>query len=186
LTTSKSTDDSLFLDAIRGLERGDFSRLEPLFIEDPSLGSGQCTIVAWYEEGRFDNEPKALSEALSCACFNGRTRVAEFLMDKGVDPAAGDGTGMNAFHWAADRGQLDTVRLLIERKAPLEIKNMYGGTVLGCTVWSAINETRPDHLLIIEALIEAGANLDAAGFPSGNESIDELLRSHGITAKKDD
>jgi catechol 2,3-dioxygenase-like lactoylglutathione lyase family enzyme len=32
-------------------------------------------------------------------------------------------------------------------------------------VWSAINEPRADHLPIIEALIAAGANLDAASLP---------------------
>ena len=88
---------------------------------------------------------------------------------------------MNGLHWAANRGQLETVKLLIERKAPLEIKNMYGGTVLGTAVWSAVNEPRVDHVLIIEALIIAGANLDAAGYPSGNAQVDELLRRHGAS-----
>ena len=182
MPTPAGEDDALFRDALRGLHRGDFSRLEPLFIEDPGLG-GRCRIAAWYEEGRFEAEPKALAEAFSCACFNGRTSVAEFLLDKGVDPAAGGCTGMNAFHWAADRGKLDTVKLLIERNAPLEIENMYGGTVLGCTVWSAINEPRANHLATIEALIEAGANIDAAEYPSGDERIDDVLRRHG--AKSD-
>ena len=34
------------------------------------------------------------------------------------------------FHWAANRGNPETVELLIERGAPLEQKNMYDGTVL--------------------------------------------------------
>jgi hypothetical protein len=42
---------------------------------------------------------------------------------------------------------------------------MYKGTVLGTAVWSAINEPRPDHLRIIEALIEAGAQVDDVGYP---------------------
>jgi hypothetical protein len=180
--SSVSEDDLAFRDAVRGLERGDFSRLEPLFTEEASPDRQPCRIVAWYEKGYFDGEPKALNEALTCACFNGRTRVADFLLKKGVDPAAGANTGLNAFHWAANRGHLDTVRWLLERKAPLEIKNMYGGTVLGTAVWSAINEPRADHLAIIEALIAGGAKLDAAGYPTGNERVDELLRNHGAKA----
>jgi ankyrin repeat protein len=39
--------------------------------------------------------------------------VAEYLLTHGVDPTAGAGTGMDAFHWAANRGNLETVRLLI-------------------------------------------------------------------------
>jgi hypothetical protein len=173
------TNDPVWRDALRGLERGDFSRLEPLFDKYPSVDGDKCRIVDWHEKGYFDDEPKALAEALTCACFLGRTSVADFLMTRGVDPAAGTATGLSAFHWAANRGNLDTVKLLIERKAPLEQRNMYGGTVLGCTVWSAINEPRVDHIAIIEILLAAGANIDEAGYPTGNERVDEVLRRPG-------
>jgi len=174
-----STNDPVWRDAVRGLERGDFSRLESLFDIHKSVDGDKCRIVDWYEKGYFDDEPKALAEALTCASFLGRTSVADFLMTRGVDPAGGTGTGLSAFHWAANRGNLDTVKLLIERKAPLELVNMYGGTVLGCTVWSAINEPRVDHIAIIETLLAAGANIEEAGYPTGNESVDEVLRRHG-------
>ena len=173
------TNDPVWRDAVRGLERGDFSRLAALFDKHPSVDGDKCRIVDWYEKGYFDDEPKALAEALTCASFLGRTSVADFLMNRGVDPAAGTGTGLSAFHWAANRGNLDTVKLLIERKAPLELVNMYGGTVLGCTVWSAINEPRVDHIAIIETLLAAGANIEEAGYPTGNEGVDEVLRRHG-------
>ena len=174
-----STNDPVWRDAVRGLERGDFSRLESLFDIHKSVDGDKCRIVDWYEKGYFDDEPKALAEALTCASFLGRTSVADFLMTRGVDPAGGTGTGLSAFHWAANRGNLDTVNLLIERKAPLELVNMYGGTVLGCTVWSAINEPRVDHIAIIETLLAAGANIEEAGYPTGNEGVDEVLRRHG-------
>jgi ankyrin repeat protein len=105
--------------------------------------------------------------------------VAEFLLNQGVDPAAGMGTGLSAFHWAANRGNLDTVKLLIERKAPLEQRNMYDGTVLGCTVWSAVWEPRVDHVAIIEALLDAGANIYEAEYPTGNQPVDEVLKRNG-------
>ena len=179
MTTPKDEDDLFFRDAVRGLERGDFSRLEPLFVEDSSHNRRPSRFVAWYEKGYFDNEPKALAEALTCSCFLGRTSVAEFLLTEGVDPAEGNSTGLSAFHWAANRGNLDTVKLLIERKAPLELVNMYGGTVLGCAVWSAINEPRVDHIAIIEALLAAGAKIEEADCPTGNERVDDVLRRHG-------
>jgi hypothetical protein len=171
--------DPVWSDALRGLERGDFSDLEPFFEEDQSTEGNKCRIVDWYEKGYFENEPKALAEALTCASFLGRTSITEFLLNEGIDPAAGIGTGLSAFHWAANRGNLDTVKLLIERKAPLEQRNMYDGTVLGCTVWSALNEPRADHIAIIEVLLAAGANNDEAGYPTGNQRVDEVLRRHG-------
>ena len=109
-------DDATFSDALEGLQRGDFSRLEPLF-EDRPGGSGKPQIIEWYEQGRLRDQPKALAEALTCASFLGRTSVAEYLLRQGLDPSGGGaGTGLDALHWAANRGQLEAVRLLIEQK----------------------------------------------------------------------
>ena len=158
--------------AAKGLLRGDFSRLEPLFDGQP------CRILEWHGEGLFAGARDALNEALTCACFNGKTEVAEYMIDHGVDPAAGIATGLNAFHWAANRGQIETLRLLIARKAQLEIQNSYGGTVLGCAVWSAVYEPGPQHEEIIEVLLEAGADAGAAGYPTGDTRIDGILRKY--------
>lgn len=175
-------DQHLFRDAVQGLSAGDFSRLEPLFINDSPGDGSRCRIIEWYEAGLFANEPTALAEALTCACFLGCTSVADYLLAQGADSSAGNGTGLNAFHWAANRGQLETVMLLISRKAPLEIRNMYGGTVLGTAVWSAINEPRGEQLRIIEELIKAGARLEEAGYPTGDEQVDEALKRHGAAS----
>src|SRR5437867_1726348 len=129
MQTSDPSDDAVFRDALEGLYNGNFSRLEPLF-----TGAGsddqRAQIVIWHEEGRFRQELKALAEALTCACFLGRTEVAEYLLKQGVDPSGGDGTGLNAFHWAANRGEVDAVRLLLRWKSPLRTRSMYGGNVL--------------------------------------------------------
>jgi len=166
-----------FPEAVAGLLAGDFTRLAPLF--EPAADGSPGPMMEWIESGRFADEPEALAEAFSCACFNGVTPVVEALLARGMDPAGGARTWMNAFHWAANRGQLKVVELLIQWGAPLERLNGYGGTVLGCTVWSALHETRPEHLRIIEILLRAGANVNAAGYPTGNVAVDEVLRAHG-------
>jgi hypothetical protein len=176
----KDENDLIFRNAVQDLEEGNFSRLEPLFRNLASSSHASCQIIEWYDLGYFKNEPKALNEALACACFNGRTKVAKFLMDRGIDVVAGDATGMNGFHWAANRGHLETVKLLIERKVPMEIKNMYGGTVLGQTMWSEIHESGPTRIEVIEALLDAGANVNAAEYPTGNERVDEVLRRYRV------
>ncbi|MBI3425926.1 MAG: ankyrin repeat domain-containing protein [Acidobacteria bacterium] len=172
----------VFPDAIAGLLAGDFSRLAPLFADDKPEAGQRCAIIVWVEQGLFANEPKALAEALSCACFLGCTTVAETLIQHGVNAEAGNGTGLNALHWAANRGQLEVVRLLLQHQTPLETRSMYGGTALGTAVWAAIHEPRGDQLPIIEALLDAGARVDEAEYPTGNEQIDELLRRHGAVA----
>lgn len=89
--------DSQLLDALQGLKHGDFSRLEPLLTPDYTPAAKSCRIIEWYEQGAFANEPQALAEAFTCACFLGRTGIAEFLLDSGVNPLAGTGTGLSGF-----------------------------------------------------------------------------------------
>ncbi len=173
------SEEQQFQDAIRGLKAGDFSRLEPLFMNDSPGHGKRCRIIEWHQAGLFDAEPVALAEAFTCACFLGYTSVAEYLLAHGVDPTAGFATGLNAFHWAVNRGQLGATMLLINHKAPLEVRNMYGGTVLGTAVWSAIHEPRGEQIAVIEELLKAGARIEDAEYPSGDERVDELLKRHG-------
>jgi hypothetical protein len=174
---TSGNDDAMFSDALQGLHRGDFSRLEQLF-DERSGRSGRPRIVEWHDEDRFRDEPKALAEALTCACFLGRTSVADYLLKQGVDSSGGSGTGLDALHWAANRGQLEAVRLLIRAKASLETRSMHGGTALGTAIWSAINEPRRDHPQIIEELVKAGARVDDVEYPTGHERIDAILKRY--------
>ena len=147
----------LFQYAIAAMERGDFSALETMV-----GGRAQFTlqIIEWFEKGYFDDELETLAEVFSASCMLGYPDAAAYLLDKEVDPLAGIKTGLNGFHYAASSGQLNVIRLLIERKVPMEVRNMYGGTVFEQALWSAINEYTPDHAAIIEALIEGGAEID--------------------------
>ena len=101
--------------------------------------------------------------------------MAERLLDRGIDPAAGMGTGMSALHWAANRGQRPAVELLLARGAPTEQRNMYDGTALGTAVWGYLHEPRGDQLGVIRVLLAAGADASAAEFPTGRHEVDALL-----------
>jgi hypothetical protein len=179
---AESSDDERFQAAVAGLRRGDFSASGPLFANHTA--ARPCPILRWLQEGRFGNAPDALQEALTCACFLGETGVARELLASGLDPQGGSATGMNALHWATNRGQLETVRMLLERHPPLEVRNMYGGTVLGGTIWSAIHEPRPAHLEVIEELLKAGAGMDAVEYPTGAEFIDRVLEQYGAGGRR--
>ncbi len=163
-------------DFIAGMRAGDFSRLASRFEGEPAL------VRQWDEQGAFASMPEVRAEALSCACFLGQVSVAKYFLSKGIDPVAGSRTGMNALHWAVNRGQLDAVRLLLDHGVDLEQRSMYDGTALGTAVWSAVHEPRPAHRAIIELLLSAGARVADAGYPSGDEDIDALLRRHGASA----
>jgi tetratricopeptide (TPR) repeat protein len=120
------------------------------------------------------------------ACEFGRDGVVEFLLDKGVE-AATEVHGMNGLHWAIVGGRLGTAKLLLERNVPLEWRNGYGGTALGCATWAATQsdpvyrwpDRETDWATIVQMLIAAGARVEEAGYPTGNERVDEVLRRHG-------
>lgn len=170
--------DAEFRDALRGLEHGDFTRLDPRFAWRQAAGQ-PSPIIRWHGQGLFRDEPGALAEALTCACFLGRMETVEYLLCQGVAPAGGAKTGLNALHWAVNRGQLGAVRMLLGRKAPLEARSMYGGNALDTAVWSALNEPKPDHAAIIDELLRAGARLAGEEYPTGRGDVDALLRQYG-------
>lgn len=122
---------------------------------------------------------KRLHSAFRYACAGGHKDVVEFLLNKGVDLADGGGDGQTPLHWAVIFGQLEMVKLLLKHNPPLESRNMYGGTVLGQTMWSAAHGGSPKvYAEIIETLIAAGAKVPPRHVPV-NKPIDDLLRRYG-------
>jgi hypothetical protein len=79
--------------------------------------------------------------------------------------------------------RLATVKLLIERGAPLEATNGHDETPLAMAVRSLveISEWTPHSSAeIVAALLGAGALVDSVKrFPSGSVEADKLLRQYG-------
>jgi ankyrin repeat protein len=122
---------------------------------------------------------KQLQSAFTQACAWGRLNVVEFLLDKGVDLSGHHGDGQTPLHYAAICGQLETIKFLLKHNAPLEVTNIYGGTILGQTLWSAAHGGDPKiYAAIIKVLIEAGAKVPERHVPV-NKPIDDLLRGYG-------
>jgi hypothetical protein len=125
-----------------------------------AAGVGRLDLVRLFVAGATKEQ---LERALIMAARYGRYAVVEYLLDAGVDVAASD--GMTALHWAAGGGHLDMMKLLIQRGAPLEKINEYGGTVLDSSLWFAYN-VRPeefahnDYPAVLDTLIAAGAKTD--------------------------
>ena len=164
--------------ALAGLRKGDFSNLEPHF-QPPSEGSFAPDVVRWHADGRFQHAPDALAEALTCAAFLGYVDVVRYFVKQGVNPSGGAATGLNALHWAANRGQLDVVDALLKARAPWKAKSSHGGNVLDTAVWSAIHEPRPVHQEMVILLLKAGATPENQTLPTGHAGIDGLFRQFG-------
>jgi hypothetical protein len=121
-----------------------------------------------------------LGLGLVYACLYGRREIAQCLLECGVDVAAQDGHGQSGLHYAALGGYLDILQLLIAHGAPLEVKNIWGGTALGQATWGVMNEQPgPDYTGVIQMLLEAGARIEEADYPTGSPDVDDVLRRHG-------
>jgi len=148
-----------------------------------AAGVGRLDVVKSYfnEDGtrKAKTSQKQVQRAFLYACTWGQTNVVEFLLDKGVDLDTGGDGGQTPLHCAAIGGQLSTMKLLLKFNPQLELRNMYGGTVLGQTLWSAAHGGNAKvYAEIIETLIAAGANIPARHVPV-NKRIDDLLRRYG-------
>jgi ankyrin repeat protein len=110
------------------------------------------------------------------------------LLDLGVDVAArhleGDSYSdvtkeSTALHVAAWRAEHATVKLLLERGAPVDARDGKGRTPLALAVRACVDSywahrRSPES---VEALLRAGASAEDAPFPSGYLEVDELLRA---------
>jgi ankyrin repeat protein len=146
--------------------------------------------------GRIDDVKTLLAEktwtkrqiqsAFMWACGFGRTSVVELLLEEGADLRDQDGNGQTGLHAAALAGHLETVRALLKRQPLLELRNVWGGTVLEHTLWASIHhDPTVDYAPVVEALIQAGAKVrreyldwiraQQILFPASKPRLEELL-----------
>src|SRR5262245_32100704 len=117
---------------------------------------------------------------------NGNTSGVRRLLDLGIDVAArfeeGDGywqvaRNSTALHVAAWRAQHPTVKLLIERGAPVNVLDAKGRSPLELAVRACVDSywTGMRSPASVEALLAAGASLEGVRYPSGYDEVDALL-----------
>lgn len=116
----------------------------------------------------------------------GNTDGIRHLLDLGVDVAAlyseGDpyfdeAKDSTALHVAAWRARPTTLRLLIERGAPVDLPDGKGRTPLALAVRACVDSYWTDRRTpeSVEALLRAGAAAEKVDYPSGYDEVDKLL-----------
>jgi ankyrin repeat protein len=119
---------------------------------------------------------------------NGNTEGVRRLLDLGVEAGAlfreGDGywdlaRDSAALHNAAWRAWPETVKVLIERGAPVNARDGKGRTALALAVKACVDSYWKDRRTpeSVEALLNAGATVEGIDIPCGYDEVDELLRS---------
>jgi hypothetical protein len=152
-----------------------------------AAGVGRLDVVkGYFDDGgalKRGTSKEQMEAGFLYACGYGQTEVLEFLLERGVDLTSHSGDGQTGLHWAVIGGRLDTVKSLLRRDPPLEVKNVYGGTVLGQALWTAAHGGDSEaYIKIIETLIAAGAEIPRRHVPV-NKRVDDWLEKHGSQAE---
>ncbi|PRW58247.1 S-acyltransferase 24 [Chlorella sorokiniana] len=119
---------------------GDFEKLRELAEADPDA------LHRPDEQGFF---------ALQWAALNNRVAVLTYLLDRGCDVNATDGTGQSALHWTAVRGSTPALETLLRAGADLAARDSRGYTV--CHVAAQYGQTATLYHLALKW----GADTDA-------------------------
>jgi ankyrin repeat protein len=127
-----------------------------------------------------------VEKALIWAATFGRLGVVRILLERRVDVAAADENRMTPLHCAAGAGHLEIVELLLDHGAPLEVKNVWGGTVLNSTLHFVFESPAKgvDYIPVLNALLAAGADVSVVNryFPTGRRDVDDVLTRYGAKA----
>jgi len=132
------------------------------------LGRLDLVKISFNEDGSL--KTNATHRQVECgfiwACEYGRTNVVEFLLGMGlkVDTMPHRITGL---HWAAYTARVEIVKLLLDSKAPIELRDgRHRGTPLGWALhaWGdPPPEAEPSHYYeVVALLVAAGATVDSA------------------------
>jgi hypothetical protein len=76
---------------------------------------------------------------------------------------------------------MDIIEVLLAKRAPLEVRNTWGGTVLDSTAWFAVNFPMPDadYSRVIERLLAAGADANEVYPPlTGIRAVDAIVERY--------
>ena len=92
-----------------------------------------------------------------------------------------DDDRMMPLHAAAYHGFAEVIRILLDAddEPPLDWLNVYGGTALTTALYGRQHSWRSDgdFAASLKLLVEAGSEVKAEWLPTGDETIDAILRT---------
>lgn len=139
----------------------------PLDLENAAALGRLAVVETCFDEVGLprDTDRKRLESAFFYACVYGRTEVAAFLLDKGIDPSLRNAAGETGLHMAAYGTHIDVANLLLDRGAPVDAKDEhFSATALdvALSTWHRTRNPaqRESSYAFIALLARRGAELD--------------------------
>jgi len=129
--------------------------------------------------------PDADRELVAKYCWETNTNydAVKLMLDLGFPVAHPENShGYTPLHNAAWQGSGDLVELLIARGHPVNIRDpRYAATPLQYALYDCLTEKRHpegEFARVIMSLLEAGSSLTDIKYPTGDASVDEVLRNY--------
>lgn len=121
-------------------------------------------------------------EVFTDAAWHGRIEAVRAMLALGFEAGAVDCNAATPLHAASFKGELEIVRLLLARRAPLDLRDgCWNATPLEWAIAGTekVDETNPNgnYVGVVEALLAAGAQPPQK--PSGRADVREALKRHG-------
>jgi ankyrin repeat protein len=137
-----------------------------------AAGVGRLDVVKTYFDGDGNLTPSGTKEQMESgflyACGYGASEVAEFLLDRGVDPGTHNDRGQTGLHWAMYGPHVDVVRILLRHGAPVNARDAMESTALhwGLQGWAMTSDAREreGYYEVVGLLVSAGADVDLTRF----------------------
>ena len=138
----------------------------------------------------ISKEAGAEARSITDAAQAGKTETVRLLLMAGFDPKTPGMDSGSALHVACWFGYIDVVRLLVDR-VPLNLKDRnHGSPPLGWATHGSqwCKNPKGDYVAVVEALMEAGADLNSPANSGGTSMLDqagqredvkEVLRKYG-------
>jgi ankyrin repeat protein len=129
---------------------------------------------------------RQLDDGFTWACEFGRNQVIEYLLAHGMKVDAKLSGGETGLHWAAYEGHADTVRLLLDRGAPVDVVDeTHCGTPVGWALYAWGNRRprereRRSYYETVVLLVRAGSKVDPEWFDRNSE------RQHAASRMRSD
>jgi ankyrin repeat protein len=164
---------------------------------ESAAGIGRMDIVRTFFDSDGGSKPpktkRQLQKGFLWACMYGRENTAAFLLNHGAELMDPVDSGATALHWAAGGGHLGVLKLLLERGAPLEETNRWGGTVLEHAGWGFEHgSSESDFAPVFQVLLGAGARIRGSWLAwidkvkgrsvEEKERVASVFRRYGATA----
>ena len=130
-----------------------------------AAGIGRLDLVRTFLETKPRPTKTQVNAAFAWACQFGHTEVAGFLLQQGVK--VGDKrNGQTGLHWAAIGAHVDTVRMLLDRGAPSNVKDgTHDLTALGWANYGRRNTRKKTKRKAFDEVIDLLSRADSSAAP---------------------